>query len=225
MGIDLHKETHTAVMLDCWNTKLGEITFGNRPSEFPKLIRKVSRFVTEEKTAVYGLENAYGYGRALAVWLIEKGFHVKDVNTALSYAQRKSVPMYQKSDSYDAEAVALVLINMLDKLPDAIPDDKYWTLGQLVNRRDNICTHLHRLKNQLHEQLCMAYPSYKQFFSDISRATALYFFKEYPSPEHLFGKTAEELAAELRPISHNNCSIKRAEKILEPVRTDGQTVQ
>ena len=148
MGIDLHKETHTAVMLDCWNTKLGEITFGNKPSEFPRQVRKVSRFVTEDKTAVYGLENACGYGRALAVWLIEKGFHVKDVNTALSYAQRKSVPMYQKSDSYDAEAVALVLINMLDKLPDAIPDDKYWTLGQLVNRRDNICTHLHRLKNQ-----------------------------------------------------------------------------
>ena len=45
--------------------------------------------MTEDKTAVYGLENACGYGRALAVWLIEKGFHVKDVNTALSYAQRK----------------------------------------------------------------------------------------------------------------------------------------
>ena len=72
---------------------------------------------------VYGLENAYGYGRALAVWLIEKGYKVKNVNTALSYAQRKSVPMYQKSDSYDAEAVALILINMLDKLPDAVPDD------------------------------------------------------------------------------------------------------
>lgn len=49
--------------------------------------------------------------------------------------------MYQKSDSYDAEAVALVLINMLDKLPDAVPDDVYWTLNQLVNRRDNICYH------------------------------------------------------------------------------------
>lgn len=45
------------------------------------------RMETEEKMVVYGLENAYGYGRAL------------------------------------------VLINMLDKLPDAIPDDKYWTLG------------------------------------------------------------------------------------------------
>ncbi|HBG12860.1 MAG TPA: IS110 family transposase [Clostridium sp.] len=223
MGIDLHKESHTAVMLDCWNRKLGEITFDNKPSEFTKLTRKVSRFVTEEKTAVYGLENAYGYGRTLAVWLIEKGNLVKDVNTSLSYAQRKSVPMYQKSDSYDAEAVALVLINMLDRLPDAIPDDKYWTLSQLVNRRDNICTHQSRLKNQLHEQLCAAYPSYKQFFNDISRATALYFFNKYPSPEHLQGKLAEELADELRPISHNNCSIKRAKKILDLIQSDGET--
>ena len=147
---------------------------------------------------------------------------MKDVNTALSYAQRKSVPMYQKNDGYDAEAVALVLINMLDKLPDVVPDDAYWTLSQLVNRRDNICSHQQRLKNQLHEQLCVAYPSYKQFFGDIGWATALYFWLNYPSPEHLWGKTAEELAAELRPISHNNCSIKRAEKILELVRTDGQ---
>ena len=181
--------------------------------------------MTEEKTAVYGLENAYGYGRALAVWLLEKSHAVKDVNTALSYAQRKSVPMYQKSDSYDAEAVALVLINMLDKLPDAVPDDAYWTLSQLVNRRNNICSHQQRLKNQLHEQLCVAYPSYKQFFGDISRRTALYFWLRYPSPEHLKGKTAEELAAELRPVSHNNCSIKRAEKILELVRMDGQTTR
>ena len=117
--------------------------------------------------------------------------------------------MYQKSDSYDAEAVALVLINMLDKLPDAItdavPDDAYWTLSQLVNRRDNICSHQQRLKNQLHEQLCVAYPSYKQFFGDISRRTALCFRLKYPSPEHLLEKTAEQLAVEveLRPVSHN----------------------
>ena len=29
VGIDLHKETHTAVMIDCYNQKLGEITFPN----------------------------------------------------------------------------------------------------------------------------------------------------------------------------------------------------
>lgn len=66
------RETHTSVMLGCWNQKLGEITFESKPSEFHKLTRKVSRFLTEEKTAVYGLENAYGYGRALAVWLLKR---------------------------------------------------------------------------------------------------------------------------------------------------------
>lgn len=149
---------------------------------------------------MYGLENAYGYDRGLAVWLIQKGYFVKDVNPALSFAQRKSVPMYQKNDSYDDddEAVALVLINKLDTLPDAVPDDAYWTLSQLMCRGDTIKTHQVRLKNQLHEQLCTVYPSYKQFFSDINCQTARYFFQEYPSPEYLNGKTVEGLEEELR---------------------------
>ena len=48
---------------------------------------------------------------------------------------------------------------------------------------------------------------------------------EYPSPVHLRGKTAEELAGELRPVSHNNCSVKKAEKILELVRSDGEILR
>ena len=71
VGIDLHKETHTAVMIDCYNQKLGEITFPNRPADFPKLVTKVKKCNTDAKEVVYGLENAYGYGRPLAVWLID----------------------------------------------------------------------------------------------------------------------------------------------------------
>jgi len=82
VGIDLHKETHTAVILNCWNEKLGEITFENKTSGFPKLVRKVSWYLSENLTPVYGLENAYGYGRALAVWLLEHEYIVKDVNTS-----------------------------------------------------------------------------------------------------------------------------------------------
>ena len=139
VGIDLHKETHTAVMIDCYNQKLGEITFPNRPTDFPKLVTKVKKCNTDAKEVVYGLENAYGYGRPLAVWLIDKGYFVKDVNTAISHRQAKHRgAMYRKSDSDDAEAIALATLNMLDKLPDACPNDAYWSLGQLVHRRDNI---------------------------------------------------------------------------------------
>ena len=139
VGIDLHKETHTAVMIDCYNQKLGEITFPNRPADFPKLVTKVKKINTDAKEVFYGLENAYGYGRPLAVWLIDKGYFVKDVNTAISHRQAKHRgAMYRKSDSDDAEASALATLNMLDKLPDACPNDAYWSLGQLVHRRDNI---------------------------------------------------------------------------------------
>ena len=139
VGIDLHKKTHTAVMIDCYNQKLGEITFPNRPADFPKLVTKVKKCNTDAKEVVYGLENAYGYGRPLAVWLIDKGYFVKDVNTAISHRQAKHRgAMYRKSDSDDAEAIALATLNMLDKLPDACPNDAYWSLGQLVHRRDNI---------------------------------------------------------------------------------------
>jgi transposase len=226
VGVDLHKETHTAVILNCWNEKLGELTFENKPSAFSKLTQKVNRLCKSkngyetDKIPIYGLENAYGYGRSLAIWLLERGSIVKDVNPSLSYAQRKSVPMFQKSDSYDAQAVALILINMLDTLPDAVPDDAYWTLSQLMNRREHILTHSIRLKNQLHEQLCSAYPGYKKFFYEIERKTALYFWENYPSPKHLQGISAEELTEILRPLCREKTTT-RAKTILETVQNDG----
>ena len=30
VGVDLHKEHHTAVMINCWQEKLGEIQFDNK---------------------------------------------------------------------------------------------------------------------------------------------------------------------------------------------------
>ena len=223
VGIDLHKEQHTAVIMDCFNEKLGEITFQNKPSEFGKLVTKSKKYCTDGKQIVFALENSYGYGRALAAWLIERDYLVKDVNPALSYAYRKSVPQYKKNDSYDAQCVARVAINELNNLPDAMPEDMYWTLGQLVNRRADLKVHHVWLKNQLHEQVCIAYPSYKQFFQDIGRPTALYFWEYYPFPRLLQGKTVEELAEELIPISHNQFSIRKCQKILDAVRADGDT--
>ena len=93
VGMDLHKKTHTAVVVNCWNEKLDVIVIENKPSEFNKLAKRVKTKANEMGLSpIYGLENAYGHGRALAVWLIEKGYAVKDINPALAYDQRKSAP-------------------------------------------------------------------------------------------------------------------------------------
>ncbi len=99
VGLDLHKEQHTAVIMDCFNEKLGEITFQNKPSEFSKLIVKTKRYCTDGKEIVFALENSYGYGRALAACLLKRDYIVKDVNPALSYAYRKSGPAVQSQQA------------------------------------------------------------------------------------------------------------------------------
>lgn len=220
VGIDLHKETHTAVIINCWNEKLGEITIDNRPSQFKKLLEAVRKH-SKNTTPIYGLENAYGYGRNLAIFLVENKQIVKDVNPSMSYAQRISAPTTKKDDSYDALCVANVLLNKLDELPDACPHDSFWTIAQLVNRRAAIVESLVTLKNQLHEQLKHAYASYNKYFTVIDTKTALNFWEIYPSPKHLKNVKVEDLAETLRSTSHNNCSTNRAQKILDLVSSDG----
>jgi hypothetical protein len=69
VGVDLHKQNHTAVIIDCWSKKLGEIKFDNKPSAFPLLVKEVKKYMKKGLTVVYGLEDVGGYGRGLAVYL------------------------------------------------------------------------------------------------------------------------------------------------------------
>ncbi|MBS5886856.1 IS110 family transposase [Clostridium sp.] len=224
VGLDLHKDTHTAVIIDCWDEKIDSITIENKPSDFTRLMNKVNK-IAGKLTPVYGLEDVNGYGRSLAVFLIERGMIVKEVNSALSFMERMSYPMTKKSDDWDAKCIASVLLRKLDTLPDANPQDLYWTIKMMVNRRDSIVKAVTTLTNQLHENLNYNYPSYKKFFSDVNGKTALAFYEKYPSPTHLKGVTDEELAEFLRKPSHNSCSIRKAKEILDIVESDGDTTR
>ncbi|AOY76021.1 IS110 family transposase [Clostridium formicaceticum] len=222
IGVDTHKHSHTAVIINCWEDILEEITFEARPSIYPDVLKKVKKHC-KGLTPVFGLEDVKGYGRSLAVYLLENKQIVKEVNSALSYAERKSAPTTQKNDNYDAFCVASVLLRRLDRLPDANPQDIYWTIGQLVNRRSALVKAMTSLANQLHEQLSCHYPSYKKLFAVVDGKTALEFWEQYPAPYLLDNITPEDLAEFLRKHSHNACSTNKAQKILDTVKADGDT--
>lgn len=223
VGVDLHKFQHTAVIVNCWGEKLNEKTFLNKPSLFNNFITFVEEHTEEGITPVFGLEDVNGYGRSLAVYLLENGFNVKSVNPSLSYAERKSHAMTKKSDSWDAQCIADILARKFTQLPDAAPSDIYWTISTLVGRRDALVKVLGSLKNQLHLQLSHHYSSYRQFFSQVEGKTALAFWEEYPSPDHLKGVTMEELRKFILKASSNSLSTKKAEDILSLVDFDGNT--
>ncbi|MNW44704.1 Transposase IS116/IS110/IS902 family protein [compost metagenome] len=223
VGVDLHKEHHTAVIIDCWNRKLGEIKFDNKPKAFPLLVKEVKRHTKNNLSVVYGLEDVGGYGRALAVYLTEEKHWVKKVNPKLSNARRKSHVTVQKYDSWDTECEARVLKDELHSLPDAKPIDLYWAISQLVMQRRWQSRDLSATVKRLHQQLGYHYPSYKKFFSEVDGKTALAFWESYPSPHWLKDVSVDDLAQFLRSHSNNGLSTKKANQIISLIKADGDT--
>lgn len=223
VGVDTHKNSHTAVIINCFCERLGEITIENRPGEYDKLTKEVKKHITKGITPVYGLEDTGSSGRALAVYLTKKKYKVKKVDASLSTSERRNQSITHKTDSHDAFCVAKVLLNRLDELPNADPQDIYWTLSTLVGRRDGIVKASMALKNQLHTYVSPHYPSYRKFFNVFDCPTALAFWERYPSPDKLQGVTVLELGAFLRIPSSGFFGTKKAAEILELVEKDGDT--
>ena len=224
IGLDLHKYTHTAVVMNCFSERITSIEIENKPSEFDRLLKEI-KAKTEGLTLIFGLEDVGGNGRSLAVFLKSKGFVVKEVNAALAAGYRKGDAQYKKNDEHDAQCVAEVLLHRLHKLPDANPQDLHWTLSQLVSRRDVMVKSQTTLTNQLHELLKHHYPSYNKFFSDIRGKAAMCFWHTYPSPKHLRDVSVEEFSMNLREASRNSVSTKKAKSILETISNDGETTE
>lgn len=223
VGVDLHKQHHTAVIIDCWSKKLGEIKFENKPSAFSLLVKEVKKYTKKGLSVVFGLEDVGGYGRGLAVYLKENQCWVKEVNAKLANNRRKSHVTVQKSDSWDAECVAKVLRDELEHLPDAKPIDLYWAISQLVTQRKWLAKSLTAMAKKLHQQISYPYPSYKKFFSEVDGKTALAFWEAYPSPHRMKGVSEEALAQFLRSHSNNGLSTKKANQILSLIAADGDT--
>ncbi|MCT4618894.1 MAG: IS110 family transposase [Marinisporobacter sp.] len=223
VGVDTHKRTHTAVIINCFGEKLGEITLENKPSEYEKLLKEAKKHVKKGITPIFGLEDTGASGRPLAVYLLGKKQKVKKVDASLSSSERKNQAITHKTDSYDALCVARVLLNRLDELPNADPQDIYWTLGMLVGRRDAIVKSSTTLKNQLHTHLVHHYPSYRKFFYVFDCKSALALWEKYPSPSKLNGVTVEKLGKFLHEHSSGFFSEKKAKAILDLVEKDGDT--
>jgi transposase len=216
VGIDSHKETHTAVFIDCFFDKLGEITFNNLPSAFDSFLSGAEKYALEGTTLLFGMEDVSAYGRMLAVYLKQQGQPVKHVNALLVAWQRKNQNITQKTDAVDAECAACVLLSKFGELPDAKPQDNYWTLRTLVVRRNFIIKNNTALKNSLHNLIMIHYPKYySHFFHNIDCKSSLAFLMRYPSPSTLEGVTVEELTDCFYEASQGIVGADKAQEVLE----------
>ena len=225
VGIDSHKETHTAVFLNCFFEKLGEIQFGNSPSCFDDFLHQAKEYLIDGTAFIFGLEDCSSFGRMLMVHLTQNNHRVKHVNALLVANERKNQNSIQKTDSIDAECAARVLLSKFDKLPDFLPEDNFWALRSLVTRRGLLVRHRSAAKHYLHSLLTQNYPKYRSFFDRVDCKTSLAFFAQYPSPGTLQNTTAEELAAFLEIPSNRTVGMTKALQILSTLKDSAPSIQ
>ena len=221
VGCDSHKDSHTFVFLNCFHDKLGEITIGSAPSEFPKFVKQAKKYLQTGTTFAFGFEDVSAYGRAFVKYLVDRGYLVKHVDASKVATARGQV--LHKTDSFDAECCARVLIDKFDELPNANPQDKYWVLSTLVTRYNAITKMNTMTKNTLHHLLAQNYPHYKDFFCKITTKSGLVFYETYPAPHLLENVTVDELGALLKSATRKS-EIERAKLIIETVKRDNVQV-
>lgn len=183
MGVDVHRDTHTAVGLSPFGEKLFEITVGNYEKDFHLLTQKVDE-VSEKAmlSPFYGLEDCQSYGERLAAYLVERQQSIVSVAPILVDLKRKRETHPEKSDPLDALGVAQVMIQRIDSLPVFTVTEqgkKAKHIKELSMDREFLVGERTRIKNQLHTLLHRLWNSeYKAKFKDPFSKKALVYWKK-----------------------------------------------
>ncbi len=215
VGMDIHKDTHTAVATTMFGQPLLTEQIGNTEANFASLVAKVKLLSSQKQlTPIFGLEDSQGYGRRLARYLANQQLIVKAVSPVLVDQLRLSETHPEKSDELDAKGVATVLIQRIDRLPSiTVTKTDSWAkdMKELAGDRAFLVAEATRLKNQLHWLLHQAYNTeYRQKFKHTFSVKALKYWHRCPVPGSLKHETL--LASRIRR------KVKRLQQIRQEVR-------
>jgi transposase len=132
VGIDVHKHTHAAALLDDRGGQLAALTVANSPKGYRQLIAWLVDH--DAAAAVVGVESPGSYGRCLVAALGGAGFEVLQVPAWRTHRERhRRGP--GKSDPGDALSIAHVVLRHRDQLGPAQEPELVRALGMLELQR------------------------------------------------------------------------------------------
>src|SRR5262249_42021741 len=154
IGIDPHKRSHTAAVLDSHQQVLDRLRVPSTRAGYRALRRWAARWPDRR----WAIENAAGWGRTLAQWRLGDHEAVVDVPAKLSARIRLlSTGHGRKTDPADAVSTALAACGPAP-LPVAARDAHATTLRLLSDRRDDLVARRTQVINRLHSLLALLAP-------------------------------------------------------------------
>lgn len=153
IGVDVHKYSHTAVVVDAMRNCLGSQELSNSQEDFMNILKTAKSYEKDGYEVIFGLEDIQGNGKLLSRFLLSSGCTVYNVPGIRVDNRRRRTPHAEKSDFLDAQRVAKVLLDESDNLPQAIISESTES-SQKIKRLVTDCRVLKKestmSKNQLH---------------------------------------------------------------------------
>ena len=169
IGIDPHKGSHTAAVLDGTETVIGELRVTADRRQRDRLLSFAAPFAPR----VWAIESASGLGALLAQQLLAAGETVVDVPPALSARVRLlDRGRSDKSDAHDARAAAIVAMRH-QSLRAVTPVDHTAVLRLLADRHHDLTALRTQAICRLHALLCAMVPGGAPRGLSATRATQI----------------------------------------------------
>lgn len=149
IGVDPHKASHTAAVVDERSQPLAHQRVAANRAMTIRLLRWAARWPER----IWAIEGADGLGRLLAQQLVAAGEHVLDVPATLAAKARLLQTGHgRKTDRDDAVSVALVALHH-PGLRRVEAEDHAVIMRLLSDRRDELVSERRRVINRLHRHL------------------------------------------------------------------------
>ena len=169
IGVDPHKASHTAAVLDEHGRLLNQLRI---PASLDGY-RLLRQWAVRWPDRCWAVEGAHGLGRAVAQRLVGDGEQVLDVPAKLAARVRVlSVGHGRKSDPHDAVSMAIAA-RSVSSLRQVRVEDQATVLHLLTKRRDDLVATRTQTINRLHRLLLDLVPGGARRNLTTKRAAAL----------------------------------------------------
>jgi transposase len=219
IGIDPHKGSHTAAVLDRTETVIGELRVCAVRRQRDGLLRFAASFTPR----TWAIESASGLGALLAQQLVSVGETVLDVPPTLSARVRLlDSGCTDKTDPHDARAAAIVALRH-SRLREVIAVDHTAVLRLLADRHHDLTGLRTQAICRLHALLCGLTPGGAGRLLSASQAgRILRGVRPLEPVEYERKRMALELLGDVRRF--DNQLIATNQRIVEAVLASGTTV-
>ena len=149
VGVDTHKNSHTAAVLNGYFDVLTTIGFANNQEGFCHLTGKLKK-LAGGRSLTFGLEDSQGLGSFLAQYLVNKDYPVLEINPVSTDRARRHTVARDKSDTMDAIVIAKTLIRERANLNPVRINKNSIALREMIGYRQMLVRESTRIKNRLH---------------------------------------------------------------------------